>query len=290
MLSGAHSAVRRTSASASALLRRVEVLEKRDDRLEELAARIDGVQRDLFLAKTSVSGLGALQEVMAGERWALGSALQACLRSMLIVRLKTCPERRSARRKRSQSLLSLEHVAVCGAVDQLFAMGDVEAERVRGVAGRPAGRLVRFASCRAVLNLLACSASETAAALHKTFPRKDGTVASRLLFERHTDVVGKVWFILSRDVAEKTVEVALREPAVGSALDGGNPARLLRHTLKLEDVPGLAAVCPATLSWTPTRGYSPPLGAPEAGTPGRLTLTLPVCVVEYDGRDLQTLQ
>jgi len=103
---------------------------------------------------------------------------------MLIVRLKTCPEPRSARRKRSQSLLSLEHVTVCGAVDQLFAMGEVEAERVRGVAGRPAGRLVR----------------------------------------------------------------------------------------------------------TPTRGYSPPLGAPEAGTPGRLTLTLPVCVVEDDGRDLQTLQ
>jgi len=48
------------------LLRRVEVLEKRDDRLEELVARIDGVQRDLFLAKTSVSGLGALQEVMDG--------------------------------------------------------------------------------------------------------------------------------------------------------------------------------------------------------------------------------
>jgi len=57
---------RRTSASASALLRRVEVLEKRDDRLEELVARTDGVQRDLFLAKTSVSGLGALQEVMDG--------------------------------------------------------------------------------------------------------------------------------------------------------------------------------------------------------------------------------
>jgi len=103
---------------------------------------------------------------------------------MLFVRLKTFPEPRSARRKRSQSLLSLEHVAVCGAVDQLFAMGEVEAERVRGVAGRPAGRLVR----------------------------------------------------------------------------------------------------------TPIRGYSPPLGAPEAGTPGRLTLTLPVCVVEDNGRDLQTLQ
>jgi len=219
-VSSAPAAGRRTSASASALLRRVEVLENRDDRLEELAARIDGVQRDLFLAKTSVSGLGALQEVMAGERLVLKSAPHAFLRSMLIVRLKTCPERRSAGRKRRKSLLSLEHVAVCGTVDQLFSMGDVEAERMRGVARRPAGRLVRFSSCLAVLNLLACSVSETAAALHKTFPRNYGTVASRLLFERHTNVVGKVWFILSRDVAEKTVEVAWRESEVGSTLYG----------------------------------------------------------------------
>jgi len=124
--------------------RRVVALEKRDVLVNELAAKLDSVQWDLILSEASVSGLSALQYVPSMDKWALGVALQGCLRAILMVRVKACPPRRTARTKRNQTILTIDHVAVCGAVDQLAAMCRLEVESTGSAGGRVDGRVIHF--------------------------------------------------------------------------------------------------------------------------------------------------
>jgi len=278
-----------TPISTDALLRRVMALEERDVLVTELTAKLDAVQRDLMLSKASVSGLSALQDVMSIDKWALGSALQGCLRAMFMARVKACPPRRTARNKRNQSTLTVDQVTVRGAVDQLAAMCDLEMENTRSVGGRVEGRFLRFSGCRAALSVLACSVAETTASLSHSFGRKDGTMTTRLLLERYTQADGKVWYILLRNEPEGTVEVACRGELADAVLRPSAGGPLVRTTMDMTDIPGLSSTCPVVLRWSPLAGHGSPAGSPNSAVPGRVSLVFPVCIVEDAAVDLQVL-
>jgi len=165
-------------------------LEERTERVADLAAQLEAVQRDLALSEASVSVLEALQTVIATDKWALDSSLQGCLRSMLIVRVAACPARRTAQRKRAHDVMIIDHSAVRGAFDQLIAMSALQMDSLRSTAGRVSGRLLRFHGCHTVLEMLGCWRAETKTALCNSVSRKDGTSTTRLPLERHTEDQG----------------------------------------------------------------------------------------------------
>ncbi|OSX79703.1 hypothetical protein BU14_0072s0061 [Porphyra umbilicalis] len=262
---------------------------ERDVLVNELAAKLDSVQRDLMLSKASLSGLSALQDVMSMDKWALGAALQGCLRALLMVRVKACPPRRTARTKRNQSTLTIDHIAVCGAVDQLAAMCRLEVESTRSAGGRVDGRVIHFPGCRAALSMLSCSASETAASLCHSFGRKDGTISTRLLLERYAQQDGKVWYILERNATDGTAAVARRSERSDAVLQPSTGGPLVRATLSIMDIPGLGSSCPVVLRWSPVARHGRPAGSTSNDVAGRVSLVFPVCVVEDAGTDLQAL-
>jgi len=266
-------------------LRRVVVLEERDALVAELAAKLDALERDLMLSKASVSGLSALQDVMSIEKWALGAALQGCLRAMMTARINACPARRTARTKRTQTVLTIDHVAVRGAVVQLAAMCSLEVEITRSAGGRGEGRIVRFSGCRAALSMLSCSASETTASLCHSFGRRDGTTTTRLLLERCTQEDGKVLYILQRNEMKGTVEVAWRSELSDTVLRPSTVGPLRRATMCIKDIPSMGATCPVILRWSPVARRGSLSGSPDSGVPGRVSLVFPVCIVEDAGSD-----
>lgn len=271
------------------LLRRVVALEERDVLVSELAAKVEAVQRDLMLSKASVSGLSALQDVMSVDKWALGAALQGCPRAMLMVRVKACPPRRNARTRRCQTALTIDHIAVRGAVDQLADMCHLEVERTRSMGGRVEGRVIRFSGCCAALSMLSCSESETTASLCHSFGRRDGTITTKLLLERFTQQDGKEWYVFQRHDADGTAEVARRDELSDSVLRRSTGGALVRETVRMKDVPGLGTSCPVVLRWSPVGHHGRPAGSTDNDVVGRVSLVFPVCIVEDAGADLQAL-
>jgi len=143
-----------SATNHAALLRSVFSLKAGTERAADLAAQLDAVQRDLALSKASISGLKALQEVMETDKWALGSALQGCLRSMMLMLVTAFLDRRTGKRKRSHDVMISDHITVWGAFDQLIAMSALQMDSLRSTAGRVSGRLVRFHGCHPVLEML----------------------------------------------------------------------------------------------------------------------------------------
>jgi len=90
---------------------------------------------------------------MATDKWVLGSALQGCLPSMLMMLVTAFPARRTAKRKRAHDMMIIDHIAVWGAFHQLIAMSALQMDSLRSTAGRVSGRLVRLHRCDPVLEI-----------------------------------------------------------------------------------------------------------------------------------------
>lgn len=277
----------RAASRLVALQRRVLCLEERVSLVQELETRLQALERDLILSKSAVSGLSALQQVSQVNTLAQGVALQACLRVMLKKRVETRPEVLTSKRKRRAKVLTLEHVATRDAVEQLLAVASVDAACTRGIGGRVSGRVVRCPGAAEVLSLIGCSAEEMTSFRSKTFTRLNGTVSTRLLLEKFVDEDGMTWFILHRNVLSGTADVVQRRGprACGSQMTA--PEHLERKTVSLNALSGLSAEGPSLVRWVALGDPIQPANTGDGNVAGKLTVTLPVCVVEDNAKDLQ---
>lgn len=289
--SGAATASIKTSAASRlvALQRRVVCLEERVSSVQELETRLRTLERDLMLSKSSISGLSALQQVSQVNTLAQGVALQACLRTMLKKRVDTRPEVLTSKRKRRAKVLTIEHVTTRDAVDQLLAVASMEAECTRGVRGRVSGRVVRCSGAREVLSLIGCSCEEAESFQSKTFTRLNGSVSTRLLLERFVDEEGIDWFLLRRDVMNETVIAIRRQGAHAGTSQKPGPGLPQRSTIKVDALSGLSVEGPALFRWVALGDPVLPARSTDGNVAGKLTVTVPVCVVEDDAKDVTAL-
>jgi len=130
-------------------------------------------------------------------------------------------------------------------------------------------------------------ARASTAAVCNTFVHNDGTMITRLLLERHIAEDGTVWYIIERIKNDATVEVGRRDDEVGS--EQQHAKAIVRSTMRCSQFPELASHCPVALRWTPMPEYMQSASSSDADVPGRASLTLPVCVIEGDGKELQSL-
>lgn len=280
----------KNSARASvSLLQRVQVLEKRVATVGRLETKLAHVERELMLARSSVSGLSSLQELMSVRKHAEGASLQACLRLLIKKKIDARPELITSRRKRRARALTVDHVTTRQAVDQMLAMASLEAVGIRGVGGRVSGRFLRFSGHREALRMVGFSPEEASSAINKTFRRLNGTVSTRLLLESHVDDAGSIWYIAGRNDVERTVDVAQRSVSLLGGSQEHTAARLTRSTVTVSSISGLSAEPPMYLRWAALGDAVRPAGASDADVVGKLTLSLPACVIEDDAWDLQSL-
>lgn len=277
----------RAASRLVALQRRVLCLEERISLVQELETRMHALERDLMLSKSSVSGLSALQKVSQVNTLAQGVALQACLRVMLKKRVEARPEVLTRKRKRRAKVLTIEHVTTRDALEQLLALASVDAACTRGVGGRVSGRVVRCSGAAEVLSLIGCSAEEVASLRSKTFTRLSGSVSTRLLLETFFDEDGMTWFIIHRNLSNGTADVLQRPATRACRSPMAASEDVERKTVTVDELPGLSAEGPALVRWVAMGDPVQLASTKDGNVAGKLTVTLPVCVVEDNARDLQ---
>lgn len=277
------------SPRAVSLLRRVKDIEERIASVNRFESKLAHLERELMLARTAVSRLSSLPELMDVRKHAEGSSLRACLRLLIKRKIEARPEIMTARHRRRAVALTVEHITTRQAVDQMLGMASLDAVELRGVGGRVSGRFVRFSGHQDALQAFGFSTAEAAAAMHRTFTRLNGTMSTRLLLGRHVDDTGSVRFVLGRSTDGRTVDVAQR--SVG-ALDGSQAATfepLHRSTVDIDAISGLPIELPLFLRWSTLGDAVRPPGASDADVVGRLTMSLPVCVIDDEALDLRSL-
>lgn len=277
------------SPRAVSLLRRVKDIDERIASVSRFESKLAHLERELMLARSAVSGLSSLQELMDVRKHAEGSSLRAWLRLLMKKKIEPRPELITARRRRRALALTVEHITTRQAVDQMLGMASLDAVELWGVGGRVSGLFVRFSGHQDALQAVGFSAAEAAAALHRTFTRLNGTMSTRLRIERHVNDTGPVWFVLGRSTDGRTVAVAQR--SVG-ALDGSQAATfepLHRSTVHIDATSGMPIELPLFLRWCARGDAVRPPGASDADFVGRLTMYLPVCVIDDEALDLRSL-
>ncbi|OSX77338.1 hypothetical protein BU14_0125s0045 [Porphyra umbilicalis] len=244
-------------------------------------------KEQLAASRLSLNGIRALQAVAQQEHYPLGRALQRWLSCRLVERLKMCPpsELNKARGSASQAesrtkvTLTIDMVTDKGALDELVQMQslayDVPATSSRGKALRT----VQFHSPDLLLQALGMAAPLRNWCLSRRFARKDGSTPARVLLEWLCDDQGSTWYVLRRHPTGELVDVAVREDEVFDPLCHAYAHPLVRKTIPVASLLRLMPACPASLRWCPA-GVTGILAFDERHTCGKLTLTLPCCVVE----------
>lgn len=250
------------------------------------AKKLADLERELMLARSSVSGLSSLQDPTNVRKHAEGSSLRACLLLIVKQKIDARPELVTARRKRRASAVTVDYITTRQAVDQMLSMASVQAVGTRGVGGRVSGRFVRFNGHREARRTVGFPEEEALSAMYRSFTMLNGTVSTRLLLERYIDDTGLVWFILRRTSAEKTIQVAQRSLQLFGGSRTHTLERLNRSTVAVDAIPGLPAEPPVYMRWTALGAAVHPAGAVDADTDGRLTLSFPVCVIDDEALDL----
>lgn len=161
----------------------------------------------------------------------------------------------------------------------MLSMATLEAREHRGVGGRVSGRVVRLSRHREVLRMVRFSSGQVDSVMHKSFSRLNGTTSTRMRLERHVDDTRLELFILGRNLDKKTVDVAQRPVGFLEASQAPTAERLNRFTVALDTIPGLPNKMPLFLRWSALGDPVRPAGASDAVVVGRLTLSLPVCVI-----------
>jgi len=87
-----------------------------------------------------------------------------------------------------------------------------------------------------------------------------------------------------------SMDVAQRYGKDDVSTQGRQAGGLVRSTVMMNNVPRLDTTSPVSLCWVPVRGYSRPAASTDADVPGRLTLTMTICVVSCGAKDLKALQ
>lgn len=270
-------------------MRRVTMLEERMNRFGQLEAKLVNVERELMLSRASVSRLTSLQELMEVHKYADGHSLQACLRVSIKRKVAARPELMTAKRKRRASTLTVDYITTRRAVDRMLAIASLEAVSIRGVGGRVSGRFVRFDRHLEVLRVIGFSAVEASLAMQQKFPRLNGTVSTRLVLERHVDEEGSVWYIVEPNAQEQTVQVAQRSVCLTGGSQAYGVGQLVRSTVGMDTFSDLPTERPMFLRWVALGAAVRPAESADADVARRLTMSLPVCVVDDEALDPKSL-
>lgn len=258
-------------------------------RPDDLETTLESMRKELMLARCPVSGLKLLQELVKSREHADGSSLQACLRLMVKKKIDSCPELVTSRRKCRASSLTIDHVFTRQAVHQMLSMASVVAVCPREVDGRASGRFVRYKRHRDALHTMGFSASEAANDRHKNFTRVNGPVSPRLLVEHHVDSDGQVLYVMGRNAEEMTFNIVQRPDQVLSGSQTHTVEQLRRSTVMLQSVPGLTEEHPSFLRWVALGSVVCRVGSSDDDAVGRLTVSLPVRIIDDDASDVLCL-
>jgi len=268
-------------------------LEQTIARLEQVEERVDRCTEELSTSRAAFNGLHALQVVARQELFPLGSALQRCIASRLLERLKSCPSREwggpTRANIRGKATLSIEVDAERRAVDELVEKLGLEYALPHCKASaRVMMRTVRFGSPAALLWALGLPRAARAKCMRRDFTRKDGSKPTRVLLERHVDEDGSIWYILGRHAGTGAVNVATRQAESFNVSSQEYEHELKRRTVTRGTLDGVPEFCPAMFQW---RGA--PVGNmvdwDGAQTSGRVLVSVPCCVFEDISTDIEEL-
>lgn len=120
-----------------------------------------------------------------------------------------------------------------------------------------------------------------------TFVRKNGTVTTRLLMERHAAEDGIVWYIMEHNKNDGTVKVGRCDNEIASGQRHANA--MVRSTMRCSQFPELASYCPVALRWTPMPEFMQSASSSDADVAERVSLTFTVRAKEGDGKEQQSL-
>lgn len=273
---------------------RVADLDVVSSEIKRLTQRCDELERGMEQSKAvmassrlSLNGIRALQQAAQQESFPLGRALQRRLSTRLIERLKMLPpsglnrsrDGASQRESRSKVVLKLDADADRRSMDELVGMLSLSYTLPGPSKRDKASRLVEFSSVSLLIDALGLSGNLRLWAMARSFTRaSDGSTPARVIAERFDDDNGTTWFILERR-ENGEVYVASRQT------EEFNPQRRrFVHALELKTVssaelPGLPTSFPAFLRWRPSTAAAL-MGGEEGLICGRVSLSLPCCVVE----------
>lgn len=262
-------------------------------RCDALETGLEASQRVVESSRTSLNGLRALQEVARQEQYPLGRALQRRLSTRFIERLKPPPpsglnrsrDGASQRENRAKVVLAFEADADRRSMDELVAMLSLS-YTVPGISRRErAARLIEFPTPASLVAALGLSDNLRSWAMARSFTRpSDGSTPSRVVVERYDDDEGSSWFILNR-LGNGDLRVASRLTEEFNPQQRRFVHPLKRATVPRVDLPGCPETCPAFLRWRPSPAAFM-VGYEEGLTCGRVTLSLPCCVVELGAEEV----
>lgn len=279
---------------------RVADIDKLTSQVQQMQQQCDDLEagHELFKnvvesSRMSINGIRALQRVAMQEQYALGRSLQRRLATRLVERLKLLPpsglnkarDGASQRESRAKVVLTFDVDADRRSMEELSDMLSLSYTLPGPGRRERAARLVEFSSPARLLDALGLSESLRLWAMSRSFTRaSDGSTPVRIVVERFDDDSGSPWFISERKAGGE-LRVATRQTE-----EFDPQRRRFVHPLKLSSVaavklPGLPANCPAYFRWRPSAA-SPMMGHEEAVTCGRVTVSLPCCVVELGADEL----
>lgn len=271
-------------------------LQRVQERCDILEQSMEKTTGQLEASRLSLSGLQALQEVARQEQFPLGRSLQRRLITRVVERLKPPPpsglntarDSQSQQETRTKVTLSFDVDTDLRSLDELVQLQAL-AYAVPGTGRREQStRMVKFTSAGALLVALGMSAPLRAWCTSRQFTRpRDGSAPARVLLERFEDREGSLWYILKRQ-ADGTVQVASRSTEEYEPVRRSYKYALQRSTVLPDNVDGMPPECPAFLRWRPSTaaGF---LNHDGAVACGRLTVSLPCCVVELFAQDVVDL-
>jgi len=168
-----------------------------------------------------------------------------------------------------------------GALDELVQMQSLAYDVHETSSREKALRTVRFHSPDLLLQALGMAAPLFNWCLSRRFARKDGSTPALVLLEW---LCGK-WYVLRRHPTGELVDVAVREDDVFDPLFYAYAQPLVRKTIPVDSLLRLMPACPAFLRWCPA-GVTGVLSFDDRHTCGKLTRTLPCCVVELANNEV----
>ena len=255
----------------------------------ETNRRMANLELQWQLASLSLSGLSALQDVVPLDRFVLGRALAACVRSRLLDRLRACPPRRRAAAKeatRNPGMLVFEVDGTRLAMEQIVQEKQLVCITTSHPRAAVTTRMVALGGVDALAH--ACSMSPTVleVAKRRIFEHKNGQLVTRLLLEQHRHVDGRVFYVRARHPHRDEVEVIGRDSEGWDERNKRYVAPLVSSTLTFADLPGLPSSFPASLSWRESR-VSGMDGETDPGlAAGRLLVRFPMTVVRGRALDV----
>lgn len=268
-------------------------LERIQLRCEELEKSMARVTAELDLSRLSLNGMRALQEVAAQEQYPLGRSLQRRLATRVVERLKPPPPSglntarasSSQRETRAKVTLAFDVDADLRSLDELVALAGM-AYDVPGPRRRErSARSVQFSSAAALLEAIGMSEPLRKWCSSRHYTRSsDGSTPARGLLERYEDITGSITYVLVRLEGGKLL-VASRETEEFLPLRRRFKHPLKRSTVSIEELPEVPDDCPAFLRWRPSTA-AVLMGHTDTTSCGRLTLSLPCCVVEHFAHDV----